>query len=404
MTGRDRAHADFRRLIFRSIAPRRLAWLRREAAVMASEAGGVVFAVTVSRVPARRRLGAGCSPRAAAKPHTMATAAAATTTNDQADGPAPAAGLTDARSAALCAKMAAMSLAPPPPLNHRQQDAKELILSGESIFVTGAGGTGKTVLLRDVCEELERRGKIVAVTASTGIAALAIEGTTLHAALGCGVAHLTTDFTRKPSTLDKKRLQALDVLVVDEISMVSGEFLDRSDERLREIRGAPDVPFGGVQLLAIGDFLQLPPVSGVSAREKSRKGFCPALFLNRGYAFQARVWQELEMKTHRLTVKRQAIPHHVFVSRDGSGRFPVVVSNLMDFILKLMAFIVKLMDFTLKLVLFFVDTGGISPERPGVRRAAERAPAGEHWRYCSKPAAGVCDPREPRALLLGLLF
>ena len=79
--------------------------------------------------------------------------------------------------------------------------------------------------------------------------------------------------------------------------MVSGEFLDRIDERLRTIRGQPDRPFGGVKLLAIADFLKLPPVSQVSARHQSRKGFCPALFMNRGYAFQSRVWAELKIDT-----------------------------------------------------------------------------------------------------------
>ena len=215
-------------------------------------------------------------------------------------------------TAALCAKMAALSLEPPPALNAAQLHAKERILRGESLFVTGPGGTGKTVLLREVCDELERLGKVVAVTASTGIAAVAVQGTTLHAVLGCGAPCLTSDFLRKPSSLDKKRLVSLDVLVVDEISMVSGEFLDRIDERLRTIRGQPDRPFGGVQLLAIGDFLQLPPVSQVSARHQSRKGFCPALFLNRGYAFQSRVWAELKIDTVRLEeVFRQADPAFV---------------------------------------------------------------------------------------------
>jgi hypothetical protein len=127
---------------------------------------------------------------------------------------------------------------------------------------------------------LRAAGKQVQVTAPTGVAAELVGGTTIHALCGFGVPKTVADFNKMLFTDTKERLQSCcDVLVIDEVSMLSGELFDRMDELLRRLKqraGQPSLPFGGIQLVLLGDFHQLSPI--VERRDGRQ---CPHLFLNR---------------------------------------------------------------------------------------------------------------------------
>lgn len=136
----------------------------------------------------------------------------------------------------------------------------------KSIFFTGAAGTGKSVLLRRIISDLRRRsvgyGK-VAVTASTGIAAFNIGGSTVHRFAGIGLGKEDKDALLKrvrANRLVKRRWQTIQTLIIDEISMVPAELLDKLDYIARKVRRQPNKAFGGIQVIFTGDFFQLPPI------------------------------------------------------------------------------------------------------------------------------------------------
>lgn len=142
----------------------------------------------------------------------------------------------------------------------------------KAVWVTGGAGTGKSFLLRAVLRAFEThtvRG--VSVTAPTGIAAVNVSGMTLHKFLGIqmGFENMTTErvfeyaaaFVKDPKYSNKcKKIRSVNILVIDEISMVHAKMYKNMDTLLRAIRGRPRDPFGGVRLFMVGDFLQLPPV------------------------------------------------------------------------------------------------------------------------------------------------
>lgn len=141
-----------------------------------------------------------------------------------------------------------------------QKDALEIMHSGKNIFLTGEPGAGKTHVLNQFIEETELK---VAVTASTGIAASHIGGTTIHSWSGLGIAEDIgkEDLQRLKNTKPiRKRYEKTDVLVIDEVSMLHGKRLDMVEMVARYIRGGSQ-PFGGMQVILVGDLFQLPPVS-----------------------------------------------------------------------------------------------------------------------------------------------
>ncbi|MDO4913854.1 MAG: AAA family ATPase, partial [Bifidobacteriaceae bacterium] len=120
---------------------------------------------------------------------------------------------------------------------------------------------GKTYTLNKFIKQARSEGKNVAITASTGIAATHINGQTIHSWSGLGVAKvITDDLIKKIRTRRRKQLQAADVLVIDEVSMIHAYVLDLVDEVCRRVRRRPEEPFGGLQVVLSGDFFQLPPV------------------------------------------------------------------------------------------------------------------------------------------------
>ena len=175
-----------------------------------------------------------------------------------------------------------------------QNDALNAVEKGENVFVTGVGGTGKSVLLREMRARLEARGKVVCIAAPTGLAAENIDGCTVHAAAGIGVSSDVHGFGYL-TQLHRNRIQNYDVLMIDEVSMLAGEFIDRLSEHFSQAR-QNSRPFGGLQIVFFGDFLQLGPIDNTKRRAKEKKGFCPLLFLDRGLAFESWTWSALELK------------------------------------------------------------------------------------------------------------
>lgn len=146
-------------------------------------------------------------------------------------------------------------------LNAEQRRVLFLVHKGHSVFFTGGAGVGKTYLLRQLFKSLDPSG--TARTASTGLAATHIQGTTLHHFAGGGaldddVAGVVARIRRKPDVI--MRWRSTRTLVIDEISMVDADLFDRLEHVARVIR-EDERPWGGLQLIVSGDFLQLPPVS-----------------------------------------------------------------------------------------------------------------------------------------------
>eukprot|EP00439_Symbiodinium_sp_Y106_P028989 s1648_g3.t1 len=159
-------------------------------------------------------------------------------------------------------------------LTAEQRAAAARALAGENLFLTGAAGTGKSFLLRFLVQEFSQRhpGQ-VAVTASTGIAAAHLGGQTIHsfAGVGVGTAPLAKTLQQvQKSSAAVQRWKSTKVLVIDEISMIDGELLELLCGVARAVR-KQSAPFGGLQVLFCGDFLQLPPVQ---ERGKLARKFC----------------------------------------------------------------------------------------------------------------------------------
>ncbi|XP_026756187.2 ATP-dependent DNA helicase PIF1 [Galleria mellonella] len=156
-------------------------------------------------------------------------------------------------------------------LNAEQQRVLEACLSGKNIFFTGSAGTGKSFLLKRIVAALPP--DVTVPTASTGVAACHVGGTTLHAFAGIGdgsgsLEVLCERAMKLPLVTQKWR--KCKHLIIDEISMVDGAFFEKLEAVARHVR-KNDKPFGGIQLILCGDFLQLPPVVD---KNKTGKRFC----------------------------------------------------------------------------------------------------------------------------------
>lgn len=163
----------------------------------------------------------------------------------------------------------------------KQSLALEILLSGKSALLTGPAGTGKTFVLNQFIRASKDEGKYVSVTATTGLAATHLGGTTIHAWAGIGVLDYLPDrFVDHIAKGRREIIEKTDILIIDEISMLHDYRLDMVDEVCRLVRKAPDVPFGGIQVVMSGDFFQLPPVN----RAGSREG---------GFVVHSDAWREL---------------------------------------------------------------------------------------------------------------
>ena len=199
-------------------------------------------------------------------------------------------------------------------LNAEQKTAFDAIVEGKSIFITGPGGTGKSYLLQTLYANYKGlTGRALAITAMTGCAALLLGpwAKTLHSWAGIGIGRLPADVIAKSIATDsrkKKRWRQTDCLVIDEVSMLTPTLLEYLDTVGRLVRKC-DRPFGGIQVVFVGDFYQLPPVS----KEPSEAGT---------FAFESPLWPQVVEKSVQLTqILRQKDPvfqHILNEARTGS--------------------------------------------------------------------------------------
>jgi ATP-dependent DNA helicase PIF1 len=171
--------------------------------------------------------------------------------------------------------------------------------AGRNCFLTGMAGTGKSTTLRAfICDSIKR----VDVTAPTGVAALNVGGMTIHRfcgmMLGPQPGQSNEDYykvlrrdPRKSILAGFNRVRRCEVLVIDEVSMLPGRQLDFVEFLFRRLRGREEA-FGGCQVIATGDFLQLPPV-----RTNEGEAY--------DWAFQSKAWESAEFKTISLEIVRR---------------------------------------------------------------------------------------------------
>jgi hypothetical protein len=177
-----------------------------------------------------------------------------------------------------------------------QMEALYWLLRGDNVILCGSAGAGKSWVIDKYQEiihgfqgrlESEGRHLEVAVTASTGAAAALIFGRTIHSWSGLGISVDEFDEDKlhnreKRVWLNaKKRIRDTDVLIVDEVSMLPAYFLSNLDRACRKAKGKSDVPFGGLQVVLVGDFLQLPPVNTNQLDSEGK-------LVDGGYCFHAR--------------------------------------------------------------------------------------------------------------------
>ncbi|MBP7811687.1 MAG: AAA family ATPase [Candidatus Moranbacteria bacterium] len=170
-----------------------------------------------------------------------------------------------------------------------QEEALAILRTGVHVFLTGEAGSGKTYTINAYTSYLREREVDFAVTASTGIAATHIHGMTIHAWSGIGISRsLNEDEVRAivDNRYVAKRIKKAKVLIIDEISMLDASIFDMVERVCRAVRKG-QLPFGGLQVVVVGDFFQLPPV--VKEGEFSR------------FAFESETWQWLDFKVCYLT-------------------------------------------------------------------------------------------------------
>jgi ATP-dependent DNA helicase PIF1 len=166
----------------------------------------------------------------------------------------------------------------------QQSEAFHLMTMGKNIFLTGAAGSGKTFVLNQYIKYLKDNHVPVAVTASTGIAATHLQGTTIHSWSGIGIREtLSAQDLEKigANKRIKKHFKKTKVLIIDEISMLHQHQLDMVDIIARHFLDARQ-SFGGLQVVLCGDFFQLPPVSTASSE------------VEKHFAFHASAWEQAD--------------------------------------------------------------------------------------------------------------
>lgn len=179
-----------------------------------------------------------------------------------------------------------------------QSEVLARMLNGENILIAGMPGAGKTHVIKYFTKIMQSKNPYyrISVTATTGLAALLLDGETIHKWSGLGVKTMNySDETKREFSIHssaKRKMRGVKTLIIDEISMMPAYFFTNLDALLKDMRRSNE-PFGGVQLILVGDFLQLPPVVRNSQ-------------LDGGFAIQTEAWKNADIKPCFLDVTRRA--------------------------------------------------------------------------------------------------
>ena len=177
-------------------------------------------------------------------------------------------------------------------LSEEQQIAFDVYLSGANLFITGPGGAGKSVLIRTIEQHAKANNKRIQICATTGVAAanLNIPGAkTIHSWSGIGLGNGSHQAIIERIASNKfkcKTWRSVDILVIDEVSMLSLSHFELIDNIGRRVKKMDLLPFGGIQVIFAGDFYQLPPIS--------ETGFC----------FQSKVWNNCFKPSDQIYLKK----------------------------------------------------------------------------------------------------
>ena len=204
-------------------------------------------------------------------------------------------------------------------LTKEQKYAAGLVLGKErqNVFITGSAGTGKSYLLKYIVQELQKGTNAdggdssitgtVGVCATTGVAAIIAGGNTLHSYFGIGLGNGSQSSLLRKVRKNQKvenRINDTVVLIIDECSMLSSNLLEKLDYIAREVRHGGEykhLPFGGMQIVAFGDFFQLPPVHRESDVIGNDNGTTDRTW--RPYCFDSQVWSDLGLRENIVALK-----------------------------------------------------------------------------------------------------
>lgn len=184
-----------------------------------------------------------------------------------------------------------------------QSEALNILKTGANVFLTGEPGAGKTHTINNFVSYLRSCDIEPAITASTGIAATHIGGMTIHSWSGIGIRKLLDKYDLDKiasSEYINRRVSRTRVLIIDEISMLSTGMLDMVDMVCREIKQS-SLPFGGMQIVLVGDFFQLPPIVKRDFAEEKQNSLIPHVRHVGSFAYGAGAWERARPVSCYLT-------------------------------------------------------------------------------------------------------
>lgn len=181
-----------------------------------------------------------------------------------------------------------------------QDEALKILKMGHSVFLTGEPGAGKTFVINKFVSYLREHGIDPAITASTGIASTHIGGMTIHSWSGVGIRATLSDNDLEYIKSNKnvsRRIKKAGILIIDEVSMLGPDLLNSVNLACKAVRGS-HLPFGGLQIVLVGDFFQLPPINNKPSSSSDDSFFSQFAdeYEVAQFAYQSSAWQQLNPK------------------------------------------------------------------------------------------------------------